>query len=218
MPSARTLNVFLTLFGKPLSKQIIMVEKRSIKDELEKTKEDLADLEMYIEEFSTFLPLAVCTVNPVERIIDINSAFENLTGYKSIEIVGESVEKIFPKNKIIAEILKETQGKKYVKGKEIVLLTREKKELIVSLHVSKREDNEGNFIGYFLGMIDISELKKLQEEMENKVKERTKQLQERVEELERFKRLTEGREMRMVELKKEIKELKEELEKQKGRK
>ena len=31
-----------------------MVEKKSIKEELEKTKEDLADLEMYIEEFSTF--------------------------------------------------------------------------------------------------------------------------------------------------------------------
>ena len=154
-----------------------MPSKKSIKEEFEKTKEDLADLGTYIEEFSTFLPLAVCTVNPVEKIIDINTSFENLTGYKSIEIVGESIEKIFLEKEKILDILKKAREKKYIKIEKIVLLTREKKKLTASLSVSTREDKEGNFTGYFLGIIDISELEKLQEGMEKRVRERTEELE-----------------------------------------
>jgi len=44
--------------------------------------------------------------------------------------------------------------------------------------------------------------------LEKKVKERTKELQERIDELERFRRLTVGRELKMIELKKKIKEMK----------
>lgn len=51
-------------------------------------------------------------------------------------------------------------------------------------------------------------LSKLNEELENKVRERTKELSDRVVELEKFHRLTVGREIRMVELKKKIKKLK----------
>lgn len=153
-----------------------MAKKRSIKEELKETKEDLTDLEMYIKEFSTFLPLAVCTLNPVERIIDVNTSFESLTGYKSIEIVGESIEKIFL-SKEIKEILKEVQEKKYIKREEISLITRERKKFSVSISISTREDGQGNFIGYFIGIIDISEVKKLQEGMEKKIRERTKELE-----------------------------------------
>lgn len=68
-----------------------MKEEKLTEKELQIAKEDLEDLEdleVYIEEFSVFLPLAVCTVNPVEKIISINRAFEDLTSYKVIEIVG----------------------------------------------------------------------------------------------------------------------------------
>jgi len=44
--------------------------------------------------------------------------------------------------------------------------------------------------------------------LEEQVKERTKELQEKVEELERFHRLAVGRELKMIELKKEIEKLK----------
>lgn len=55
------------------------------------------------------------------------------------------------------------------------------------------------------------ELKELAERREETIKERTKDLRERVEELERFYRLTIGRELKMIELKNEIKKLKEKL-------
>lgn len=57
------------------------------------------------------------------------------------------------------------------------------------------------------------ELKELTQNLEGQVTERTSELQERVNELERFHRLTVGREMKMAALKRELRKLKGELEK-----
>ncbi|MDO8639474.1 MAG: hypothetical protein Q7R53_00980 [bacterium] len=59
------------------------------------------------------------------------------------------------------------------------------------------------------------ELEDLAEGLENQVQERTKNLREKIEELERFQKLTLNRELKMVDLKKEIADLKKELEKNK---
>ena len=61
------------------------------------------------------------------------------------------------------------------------------------------------------------ELMELSKNLEKQVKERTKELQGKVEEMERFNKLAVGRELKMIELKKGIKEIKEQL-KKKGRK
>lgn len=54
-------------------------------------------------------------------------------------------------------------------------------------------------------------LKNNQENLENQVAERTKELNNKIKELERFKELTVGRELKMIELKKQMKELKTKL-------
>ncbi len=60
------------------------------------------------------------------------------------------------------------------------------------------------------------ELQDLTGKQEEIIKERTKEIQERIEELERFQKLSVGRELKMIELKEEIKTLKKELEKSYG--
>jgi methyl-accepting chemotaxis protein len=62
------------------------------------------------------------------------------------------------------------------------------------------------------------ELRNLIERQEEIIKERTKELQEKIVELERFNRLAVGRELKMIELKEEIERLKKELEKYKSQK
>jgi PAS domain-containing protein len=58
-------------------------------------EEDLIDLEGYIEEFSLFLPLAVCILSPNSIITNINKAFSRLTHYNETEIVGKHIESLF---------------------------------------------------------------------------------------------------------------------------
>ena len=191
-----------------------MVRERSIdKKENQKLKADVEDLQRYIEDFTTFLPIAVCDVTPIGIITFVNKALQELVDYKEIDIVGEPVETLFLEKKEIEKILAEISKKEIIRNEELTLISKRKKKISVSLFISSRKDKEGNFLGYFLGIIDISELKKLQEEMEAKIEERTKKLQEKIEELEKINRLTVGRELKMIELKKEIQKLKEELEK-----
>ena len=61
------------------------------------------------------------------------------------------------------------------------------------------------------------ELRKLKDELEIKVAEKTKELQERISELERFHEATVGRELRMKELRDKIEELESKLKKTKGK-
>ena len=188
-----------------------MVRERSIdKKENQKLKADVEDLQRYIEDFTTFLPIAVCDVTPIGIITFVNKALQELVDYKEIDIVGEPVETLFLEKKEIEKILAEVSKKEIIRNEELTLISKRKKKISVSLFISSRKDKEGNFLGYFLGIIDISELKKLQEEMEAKIEERTKELQEKMEELEKFNRLAVGRELKMIELKEEIERLKKE--------
>ncbi|MDI6602507.1 MAG: PAS domain-containing protein [Patescibacteria group bacterium] len=196
--------------------------------ELEKTKEDLIDLQRYLEELSNFLPLAVCTTNPLEIIIDINKAFEVLTHYTTIEIVGEPIEILFLEKKKFKEFLTKIIKEKTIYNTELTLISKEKKEISVSVSGALRKDEKGDFIGCFFAITNITELKELQENLEKKVKERTKELEESKAALEEAKavleikvqartkelrELAEGLEVEVERRTKEVRERMEELEK-----
>lgn len=196
-----------------------MNDKKRTEDLLKMAIEDLKDIEIYVREYSTFLPLAVCTINTLGIILNSNQAFQGLTGYREIEAIGKKMEDLFLNKKNFKDLIKEKILKKKPSlTRKMVLLTKKRKKIPVNVAISIRRDEEDNFIGHFIALSDITAFEDLRKNLERKVKERTKQLQERVDELEKFRKLTEGRELRMVELKQEIKKLKEELEKEKGRK
>jgi len=196
-----------------------MAQKKRLKSEKEskQTMEDLEDLVSYVQNFNFFLPIAVCSISPNRNIIDINRAFEELTNYKPLEIIGKSVKTLFLEEDKIDKIINESIKKKTVRSRELTLISKDKKKILVDISVSVREDKKGNSIGYFASITDITEIKKFQESLEERVKERTKELQDKIRELEKFQKITVGRELKMIELKKEIERLKNELENQKSR-
>lgn len=140
-------------------------------------RKDLDSLEKYVEEFSAFLPLPVCTLNPSCIIIDINQAARDLTGYKETEVISQGIEFLFkgekPAEKFFRQVLK--QG--LVKNQEMVLVARDGKEIPVNVSAAVRKDYQGNVIGYFLAISDITEIKNFQENLEEIVRERTKELE-----------------------------------------
>ncbi len=155
-----------------------MSEKKITEEEFQRIKEDLEDLEKYIEELFKFLPLAICTLNPLRIIIDVNQAFRDLTNYKVTEIIGEDIKEIFSEKKKIKNLIDNVQKKEKPLTKELTLITKEKKDIPVSVSAATRKDEKGNLIGYFLAIFDITEIKKFRESLEKKVKERTKDLEE----------------------------------------
>jgi len=160
--------------------------------------EDLKRIESHAEDLWRFLPIPVCLLNPIFNIVNASRSFEEASGYRSLEIIGENL-KNFLKN--FEEIKKELAIKETISGKEAIFLAKEKKEIPVSLSAKTRKDEKGDVTGYFFAFIDLTE-----------IKEKERELKEKVKELERFNRLAVGREIKMVELKKEIQALKKEVE------
>jgi PAS domain S-box-containing protein len=179
-------------------------------------RDDLQELERYIKEFSLFLPLPFCVVNPLGVIVTANQAFCELTEWEDIEIVGEEISRVFKEKKQADELQEKIIRENAIKGYEAVLVTKKGKKIDASISISARKDNEGNLIGYFFAFFDMSELKKFQKGLEEKVKEATSQLREKLDELERFNRLAVGRELKMIELKEEIELLKKEMQTRKA--
>jgi len=172
---------------------------------------DIEDLRKYIEDLTIFLPLAFCAVNPWNLILGANRAFEDLTGYDEMETLRKPIDILFTEKSKAADFEKTIVKEEKRVTTEFTLLTKTGKNIPVSVSALARRDENRTFVGYFLTILDISETKKFQEELKVKVREQTKTLQEKIEELESFNKMVIGREIKMVELKERIKELEDKL-------
>jgi PAS domain S-box-containing protein len=125
---------------------------------------DLASLENYISDLFSFSPLPICFVSPLGVVLEINPAFEKTSGFSAEEIIGESIEKIFNKREIVL-LSQETFLEGAVTGRELQLLKKEGSFLTVQLFTRVRVDEESRPIGYFLGIFDLSEIKRTNEDL-----------------------------------------------------
>lgn len=148
-----------------------MVKNKSYKEELKTLKEDFGDLKHYIDELSEALPVAICTLSSFWVIVDANKTVMDLTGYKFLEMVGQTADFIFGKNRILEETKQEAEKSGTVIGKEMTLTTRNQRTIPVNVSLVSRKDREENLIGYFLTIIDITETKKYQKDLKKRAKE-----------------------------------------------
>lgn len=128
--------------------------------------EDLASLESYARDLLSFLPLPVCLVSSIGIILEANPTLEKISGYRIEEIIGKSVEDIFAKEEIEA-ISKETIEKGSVSAKETSIFTKEKRKVPVNVSTVLRKSEEGEIIGYFIGLFDLTDIKKKENELKD---------------------------------------------------
>ncbi len=152
-------------------------ENNLLKKNLERIKEDLDDLQRYVDDLTMFLPLAFCTVNPLNLILGVNQSFQTLTGYDEMESIGNSIDFLFLEKSKVQELKEEMPVQKDSIQKEFVLLKKNNEKVPVSVSTLARRDNNDNFLGYFLVIADISETKEFQKKLEERVSEKTKELE-----------------------------------------
>src|SRR4030042_3427529 len=134
--------------------------------------QNLEDLEGYIKDLWQFLPLPICYVNPYQNVLDANSAIKRFLKLKSLEMVGEKIDKFFIDKDHFQKIYERILKEKIIINEECEVLTKDNEKKIVNVSGASRDNGGGHIIGYYLAFSDIGELKKLQEELEEKVKER----------------------------------------------
>ncbi|MDD5032906.1 MAG: PAS domain-containing sensor histidine kinase [Candidatus Pacebacteria bacterium] len=153
------------------------MKKKNKKHLLPRLKADVEDLERYIEEFSLFLPLAVFILNPKSIFIDANKSALKLCGYNDYEIIGEKIEFLFKDKKKARIFFRKVSKEKKRAETEMILLDKKNRQVPVNISLAPRMDDDGDIVGFFMAVSDITESKKFQENLENKVKERTKDLE-----------------------------------------
>lgn len=169
------------------------------------TKIETSDLEIihdYLERLWDFLPNPICDINGALIIINVDKSFLKFFGYKKEEIIGESIEKIFYEKEEFDSFKKELSKNEAISQKDFILVTNKGKIVPAAVFVSPKKV-EGIIISYLVAFLDLSE-----------IKEKEKQLQDKIKQLEFFQKLAEGRELKMVELKKEIEGLKKKVNQQ----
>ena len=150
-------------------------------------------------------------------VVESNMEACKSMGYSKDEIIGLSIDKI-DKNFDLNKFREFWKDKKFNSTFiiESVHITKNGKEIPVEVS-TKKFKIEGKI--FFYGIIrditerknTIQELELYRENLENLVKERTKELETKNEELERFNKLFVGREFRIKELKEQIKVLTEQI-------
>jgi len=126
--------------------------------------DDLASLESYARDLFSFLPLPVCLVSSIGIILETNPALEKISGYSIEEIIGNPLEKILSKLDT-KQLIKETLEKGSVPSQEIILTTKDKKKVYVSASTLLRKNEQGEIIGFFIGLFELTTIKENEEEL-----------------------------------------------------
>ena len=177
------------------------------------------------------------------EIISINPALAKMIGVERSEADGKNLIEVManyikPEDpEIVMDALNAgLKGEVATSSKSFTLVSRDGREIPVMLTGSTMKDAEGKIIALIGVIKDVTELKRVTEEMESyskELEEKTKKLEDsrsamiymmrdlkrtsfelekKIRDLERFQKVTMDREKRVLELKKEIKEMKKQLE------
>jgi PAS domain S-box-containing protein len=141
-----------------------------------------------------------------------------MLGYAPEEIIGRPFADFMFEEDIPDHLLQMEDRRQGIGGHYERRFRRKDGETVWTLaSASPLLDEQRNFEGSFAMFTDITErkraeeaLRKLNEELEERVKRRTAELEEKNRELSRMNKLFVGRELRMVELKKRIRAMEKE--------
>jgi len=104
-------------------------------------------------------------LNMEGEIITVNKAAADLLGYKPEELKGEPVGSLFKKEELTDGLFKKIVNREDLKNKDFIFKTRQGKEVPMLFSFSILRDDTGNAVGIVCVAKDISERKKLEEEI-----------------------------------------------------
>lgn len=126
--------------------------------------EDLSFLESYVHDLFTFAPLPICFVSPRGVILEANPAFEKISKFDINEIIGEPSERVFEK-KEFGKLTQDTFKDGFIEGREMKFFPKEEKEISAHVFTRVRKDEKGASVGFFLGLFDLTEIKRTEKEL-----------------------------------------------------
>jgi PAS domain S-box-containing protein len=188
---------------------------RSTEDQLLHKQDSLIKSEENYRQLLDTIQEGIWVIDTEAVTTFVNPRMAEILGYTTDEMLGRHLYTFMDEQgKLIAEdnIQRRKQGIKEQHDFEFIRKNGER--IYTRLETGPILDDSGNYAGSIAAVADITErkqaedeIRKLNEELEQRVKERTTELEKANEELHKLNRVFVGRELRMVELKERIREL-----------
>ncbi|MFP4616611.1 MAG: ATP-binding protein [Candidatus Paceibacterota bacterium] len=147
----------------------------------------------FSDELDYFIPLAFCQVGTSNSIVFCSQVFRELTKYQEKEVLGFPIFSFFKDGDKLKGIINWSQRERTVKEEYLILNTKDEKEIHVKVSVGTIFDKKGNLTGYFLTAVEMTDRKNFEEELEKKIKERTKEIEKAKEKLRESEKVLEIR-------------------------
>ncbi|TLZ59606.1 MAG: PAS domain S-box protein, partial [Methanobacteriota archaeon] len=108
---------------------------------------------------------ALVTVDPQLVVTDVNEQTVRVTGYARHELIGSAFNEYFTDSQRAAAGVRETFEKGFVTNYELVLKSKDARQTLVSFNASVFRDTERRVKGIFASARDITEQRKLEEQV-----------------------------------------------------
>jgi PAS domain S-box-containing protein len=137
---------------------------KDISDEIRLT-EELKATQFYTRSLIESNIDALMTTDPVGVISDVNQQMEGLTGYRREELIGAPFKKFFTDPQRAEEGIRSVLREGKVTNYELTALSKSGKTTVVSYNASTFRDAAGKLQGVFAAARDITEQKKLEQQL-----------------------------------------------------
>jgi PAS domain S-box-containing protein len=108
---------------------------------------------------------ALMTTDPLGIITDVNKQMESLTGYSSKDLIGNAFKNYFTDPQLAEEGIRKVLRDGAVTNYELTAKDRKGKETVVSYNAVTFTDRDGKLQGVFAAARDITEQKKLEQQL-----------------------------------------------------
>ena len=173
MPSEKTLQfwILMNLFaflGVAYLSSLLAHTLRRKGVELEEKQEELQDLQAFNDDIIHSMRGGLLTTDLDGRILLLNSAGEEITGYRFDEIRGRRVREVFPEFQIRGDGQRPGDGREIGGRDEIFFHTAAGEERYLGVSVSPLRTGQQRVAGYVFNFQDLTELKRLEREVATK--------------------------------------------------
>jgi PAS domain S-box-containing protein len=105
------------------------------------------------------------TTDPLGIITDVNQQMETLTGHTREELIGTPFKKYFTDSRLAEEGIRQVLSEGRVTNYELTARSKDGAERVVSYNATTFNDQSGNLQGVFAAARDITEQKKLEQQL-----------------------------------------------------
>lgn len=131
-----------------------------------KLEQEIIDLKNFNESIIQSIGSGLITVDLEHRITSFNNSAEELLGYSQGEVLGRSLEEVFPEEDCRRLLPNFDDPEQALLNREMQITAKDSNRIFIGFTVTPRRDDDDRRVGTIISFRDISQIKQMQAEVQ----------------------------------------------------